>query len=96
MSDSVFSFTDLPLRLVRLIGLVGLATSLVGTVIVTVAWWRGAITVPGYTPLILAMLFSTMLIVTALGIVSSYLWRAFENTKGRPPSVVSIVERYPE
>lgn len=94
MSDSVFSFTDLPLRIVRTIGLVGLLFSLTGTVVVGAAWWRGSIKVPGYTPLIMAMLVSTMLVVSALGIVGSYVWRAFENTKARPLSVVASVERF--
>jgi glycosyltransferase involved in cell wall biosynthesis len=92
MSDSVYSFTDLPLRLLRIIGFVGFVAAVVVSAIVTVAWWRGAIDVPGYTPLILALLASTMLILTALGIVGSYVWRAYENTKQRPLSVVERVE----
>lgn len=94
MSDSVFSFTDLPLRVVRAIGLIGLLFSLIAALIVSIAWWRGSIDVAGYTPLILVMLISTMLIVSALGIVGSYVWRAFENSKARPASVVASVERF--
>jgi hypothetical protein len=92
MSDSVFSFTDLPLRLLRIIGLLGFVSSLVISTVVTIAWWKGAVDVPGYTPLILALLASTMLILAALGIVGSYVWRAYENTKQRPLSVVEGVE----
>ncbi|MCU1393891.1 MAG: glycosyl transferase [Ilumatobacteraceae bacterium] len=92
MMDSIYSFTDLPLRLLRMIGSLGLVASLVVAVAVAVARWRGAIHVAGYTPLILALSISTMLILSALGIVGSYVWRAYENTKRRPLSVVERIE----
>jgi hypothetical protein len=90
--DSIYSFTDLPLRLLRFIGAIGLLSSTVVAVIVTIAWAQGAISVPGYTPLMLTIIIATMLILSALGIVGSYVWRAYENTKGRPVSVVESVE----
>jgi glycosyltransferase involved in cell wall biosynthesis len=92
MMDSIYSFTDLPLRLLRFIGAIGLLSSTVVAVIVTIAWAQGAISVPGYTPLMLTIIIATMLILSALGIVGSYVWRAYENTKGRPVSVVESVE----
>jgi hypothetical protein len=92
MNDSVFAFTDLPLRLLRTIGAVGFLASIIASIAVTVAWARGAIDVPGYTPLILAMLLSTTMILTALSIVGSYVWRAYDNTKRRPLSIVERVE----
>ena len=45
----------------------------------------GAITVPGYTPVILVLLTSFTSTMLALGIMGGYVWRTFENTKGRPP-----------
>jgi glycosyltransferase involved in cell wall biosynthesis len=92
MMDSIYSFTDLPLRLLRTIGSLGLIASMVVAVAVAIARWRGAIHVAGYTPLILALSISTMLILSALGIVGSYVWRAFENTKARPLSVIERIE----
>lgn len=94
MMDSIYSFTDLPLRVLRAIGLLGLVTSLTLSVVVTFAWWRGSIVVEGYTPLILAVAVSTMSILSALGIVGSYVWRAYENTKQRPLSVVERIAYY--
>ena len=92
MMDSIYSFTDLPLRTLRAIGLTGLLLSVFASLVVAFAWWRGNIDVPGYTPLILTILISTMSILSALGIVGSYVWRAFENTKRRPLSVVERIE----
>jgi glycosyltransferase involved in cell wall biosynthesis len=92
MMDSIFAFTDLPLRLLRSIGLIGLTLALVSSLVVLVAWWQGGISVPGYTPLILSIFVATMLMLSALGIVGSYVWRTYENTKRRPLSVVRAVE----
>lgn len=87
--DSVFSFTDLPLTLLIGVGAFGgFLTILIG-IVVLVAYLWGAILEPGYVPLMLVILFSTFSILVALGIVGSYVWRAFENTKRRPHAVVS-------
>ena len=50
--------------------------------------------VPGYTPVILVLLNSFTATMLALGIMGSYVWRAFENTKGRPLYVPMMHERY--
>ena len=59
-------------------------TSILLSIVVFVAWFAGMIDVPGYTPLILVMLNSFTSTMLALGIMGSYIWRTFENTKGRP------------
>ena len=41
----------------------------------------------------LAVLFSFSTTLLALGIVGGYVWRIFENTKGRPVPLVSSVEQ---
>jgi len=51
---------------------------------VFIAWLIGAITVPGYTPVILVLLTSFTSTMLALGVMGGYVWRTFENTKGRP------------
>ena len=63
------------------------------SVAVLVAWIAGAVDVRGYTPLMLAVLFSFSTTLLALGVVGGYVWRIFENTKGRPMHVVRSVDR---
>ena len=58
-------------------------------VVVFVAWLLGRIGEPGYTPLMIVLLASTSAILFALGVVGSYAARAFENTKGRPVSIIA-------
>ena len=86
--DSVFNFTDLPLMLLIVVGILGgISTGIVGIVIL-VAYLTGGISEPGYTPLMLVISFSTFSILVALGIVGLYVWRAFENTKRRPSAII--------
>jgi polyisoprenyl-phosphate glycosyltransferase len=94
MQDSVFAFSDLPIRLLVWIGGGGMALAgLLGLVILT-ARIVGDIEVPGYTALALLVLFFGALNLASVGIVGSYVWRAFENTKGRPGAIVLFQQRF--
>jgi hypothetical protein len=88
MADSVFAFSDLPIRLLIAAGVVGLVFSLVFGLVVITSRITGRIEVPGYSATILVITFFAALNSLGLGIIGSYVWRAFENTKGRPQAVV--------
>jgi polyisoprenyl-phosphate glycosyltransferase len=92
--DSIFSFTDLPITVIIVLGVFGVAVSTIWSFIVLAAWAAGQIKVPGYTPLMLAIFFVTSMILTALGLVGSYVWRTYENSKGRPSAVPMTHERF--
>lgn len=92
--DSIFSFTDLPITVIILLGAVGVAVSTIWSIVIIGAWAAGRIKVPGYTPLMLALFFVTSTILIALGLVGSYVWRTYENSKGRPSVVPMTHERF--
>lgn len=88
LTDSVFAFTDLPVRLLTILGAFGvLASAAIGAVVLT-ARLLGEIPVPGYAATVLIVIFFAGLNSLGLGIIGSYVWRAFENTKGRPLAIV--------
>jgi len=87
--DSTFAFSDLPIRLLSLLGLVGLTLSLVLAVIVMFYKLSGRIAVPGYAATVLLVMFFGGLNSFGLGLIGEYMWRTFENTKGRPTYVVA-------
>jgi polyisoprenyl-phosphate glycosyltransferase len=86
--DSIFSFTDLPIRLLTLFGFLGVFFSCLLTIIILVARFYGSITVPGYAATILTIIFFGGINAIGLGIVGDYAWRTYENTKRRPLAVV--------
>ncbi|MEO6384468.1 MAG: glycosyltransferase family 2 protein [Thermomonas sp.] len=94
LSDSVFAFTDLPVRLLILLGMVSMAIAMLLTIITLVAKIFGLVTVPGYAGTMLTILFFGAFNALGLGVVGSYAWRAFENTKSRPLAVVQSEESF--
>ena len=88
LMDSVFSFTDLPVRLLTRVG--GLVTGLSAVLGLLLILLRicGLITVPGYTATILTIVFFGALNMFGLGIIGIYAWRTYENTKARPLHIV--------
>jgi polyisoprenyl-phosphate glycosyltransferase len=86
--DSAFSFSHTPIQALFWIGLVGCTGSVVLSTVVVWARLSGRIQVPGYSPVILTIIFFGSVNLICLAIVGSYVWRAFENTKHRPGAVV--------
>jgi glycosyltransferase involved in cell wall biosynthesis len=94
MTDSVFAFSDLPIRIMTAVGMLGVVTSLVVSLAVFAAWLTGRIEIRGYTPLILAIFFIGMLLLTSVGVVGAYVFRTYENSKGRPPFIIASHENF--
>ena len=86
--DSVFSFTDLPIRALLFLGVAGTAFAAAAAVTVFVMWALGRIPVLGYTPLMLVITFFGGLTALGLGIVGQYLWLSLQNTRRRPNYIV--------
>ena len=86
--DSIFSFTDLPVRALLLLGLVGTTFAVVAGATVLAGWALGRIPVLGYTPLMLVMTFFGGLTALGLGIVGQYLWLSLQNARRRPNFIV--------
>jgi len=84
MFDSVFAFSDLPILMFLWTGGIGIATSMLVSLIVIISWMLSIITVPGYAPIILSIYFIGSLLILGQGIIGSYVWRCNENTKRRP------------
>ena len=87
LADSVFAFSDLPIRLLLATGLIGLLASALFGVVVLTARLVGWLEVPVYTALVLTVLFFAALNLFGLGIIGAYVWRAYENTKQRPLTI---------
>lgn len=87
--DSTFAFSDLPVRLMSLVGLLGMTLSIILTSIVLLAKWNGRIALPGYSATVLLIMFFGGLNSFGLGLIGEYVWRTFENTKGRPTYIVA-------
>lgn len=88
MSDSVFAFTDLPIKILLMIGNLALFAAIILTTTVIVGKFTKHIPVPGYSATIITILFFAALNSLGLGIIGSYAWRTYENTKARPNAII--------
>ena len=94
--DSVFSFTDLPIRALLLLGAFGTIAAMIGAITVFVFWLTGHIPVLGYTPLMLVMTFFGGLTALGLGIIGQYQWLSLQNALNRPSFVVKSATAFGE
>lgn len=83
-SDSVFAFSTLPLKVIQVVGFGGTLSSVLVGLIVVLAWIAGSVSISGYVPIMLAILGSASMILLALGVIGSYVWRTYENSQHRP------------
>lgn len=96
MMDSIFSFSDLPILLVLWVGVLGCILSVLFGIAVAAARIFGLIVEPGYASLVLLIAFFGSASLAVQGIIGSYLWRTFENTKQRPLRIIShVLEGHP-
>src|SRR5690606_13961057 len=87
LMDSVFAFSDLPIRLLIRIGGLGATLSLLYGLFVAAIALFSDFPVPGYAATMFAITLLGSLNLLGLGIVGSYAWRSYENTKRRPLAV---------
>jgi glycosyltransferase involved in cell wall biosynthesis len=88
LADSSFSFSDFPIRVLLWLGSAGLVISIIFSIILVWSRLTGRIQVPGYSPIVLTIIFFGSINLICLGIVGAYVWRVYENTKKRPGAVV--------
>lgn len=89
--DSFFSFSNFPIFLIIFIGFAGIIISIIFGLTILVKYYYGAILVPGYSALILTILFFGTSNIFAVGLVGIYVWRIYENSKNRPLGIISKI-----
>jgi polyisoprenyl-phosphate glycosyltransferase len=92
--DSVFAFTDLPIRVLTLLGMIGVTMAIVFGTAVILLRLIGGISVPGYAATVLLISFFGALNILGIGLIGSYVWRTYENTKRRPFAIVQQIESF--
>jgi glycosyltransferase involved in cell wall biosynthesis len=92
--DSVYSFSDLPIRFLKWLGASAMTLAGFSSVAILGARLAGLIEVPGYTATILTVIFFGGLNSLGLGVIGEYVWRTYENTKGRPLSIAAAHQRF--
>lgn len=88
VSDTLFSFSTLPIRILEIVGVLSFVVGIIWTIVVMIAKLSGSIPVGGYTTLMIFNLISFGVTMLSMGILGEYLWRAFDASRNRPPYII--------
>ena len=88
VSDTLFSFSTLPIMIVSIIGTVSCIGAVLWAVLVLIFKLAGIIHVSGWTTLFMFNLFGFGVTMLTLGILGGYLWRTFDASRNRPPYII--------
>lgn len=88
VSDTLFSFSSLPIKIVTSVGIISFLGSLIWAICVVIFKIAGMIEVSGWTTLFVFNLFSFGVMMLTMGILGEYLWRSFDASRNRPPYIV--------
>lgn len=94
VTDTLFSFSTIPIKVVSLIGTFSFFGALLWAVLVLIFKLSGLIEVSGWTTLFIFNLFSFGVIMLTLGILGEYLWRTFDASRNRPPYIIEDENGY--
>lgn len=89
--DSLIQFSSMPLRLCTFTGLGVAFLGVLYAVFLVVRVLVGVDTPPGWSTVLVVVLLLGGLQLTVIGVMGEYLWRAVEETRGRPLFVVRDV-----
>ena len=88
VSDTLFSFSTLPIRMLEVVGFLSLIVGFIWAIVVLVAKLKGNIPVSGFTTLFLFNLISFGVVMMSMGILGEYLWRTFDASRNRPTYII--------
>ncbi len=86
--NSIFNFTDLPIRFLLTAGLAGSGLALLAAIVVIAFRFLGLIDVAGYTAIIVTVVFFGGMTTFGLGLIGQYLWLSLQNTRNRPTFII--------
>lgn len=93
VSDTLFSFSTLPIRMLEIVGVLSFIVGSVWAIVVLICKLAGDIPVSGYTTLLIFNLFSFGITMISMGILGEYLWRTFDASRNRPTYIVEEQSR---
>ncbi len=88
VSDTLFSFSTLPIRLLEIVGFITFVAGIIWAIVVLIAKLGGNISADGFTTLFIFQLLSFGVLMLSMGILGEYLWRTFDASRKRPPYIV--------
>ena len=94
--DSMMSFSYFPVRFMSFLGSAYAIAAVVWGIVLVVQKLSGVEDMPGWTSLMVLMLFSFGVVMVMLGLLGEYIWRALDASRNRPPFLIDETEGFEE
>ena len=89
--NTIISFSNKPLKLFVKFGMLLSFFSFVIGIITIYKYYRGEISVLGYSSLMVSIWFLSGMLITIIGIVGIYIGKIFDQSKGRKPFIIDEI-----
>jgi glycosyltransferase involved in cell wall biosynthesis len=86
--DGIFSFSSVPIRVITILGFVGLTFAVVYSIRVINGHFMNGIPVKGFATLTILISFFSSLILICLGIIGEYIVRIYDEARNRPYVII--------
>ena len=90
--DSILSFSYAPLRIMMYAGFLFDIFSLVLFIIVLVEYFTVGTPIAGWSSLMSVVLLGFGMVMTMIGIIGEYIWRALDASRNRPPFIIDTIK----
>jgi glycosyltransferase involved in cell wall biosynthesis len=87
--DGIFSFSNVPLRLITIAGQIGLLAAISYTLYVIYLNLVNNIPVKGFSTITILISFFSSLILICLGIIGEYITRIYDEVRNRPHAIIA-------
>lgn len=94
-TEGITNFTDFPLRVWTVIGLVIALLSIIYALVNVITTLIFGVDIPGYPTLVCAILFLGGVQLISIGVIGEYLSNIFREVKGRPTYIIESIEKHP-
>ena len=86
--DTFFASSSFPIKFISGLGISSFVLTILLIAYYVTARITGIIEIPGWTLLVITFTFFSGLILLSLGIIAEYVWRIFDEVKGRPGFII--------
>ena len=94
--DSMMSFSYFPVRFMSFLGSAYAIAAVIWGIVLVAQKLSGVEDMPGWTSLMVLMLFSFGVIMVMLGLLGEYIWRALDASRNRPPFLIDETKGFDE
>ncbi len=92
--DSFVAFSYFPIRFMTFSGILFFLLSIISAIVFVILKLNNQIDVPGWTTLVILILFTSGLQMCMTGVLGEYLWRAYDEVRKRPVYLIERIEEY--